>query len=69
MVVAAPPLGGTEGAGRIAALGPTTILVTQPGGLATDAVQAFDALAAQGFGDIAMVTFAPEAAGALPHAA
>ncbi|MDF2621959.1 MAG: lipopolysaccharide biosynthesis protein [Xanthobacteraceae bacterium] len=69
VVVAAPPLGGTEGAGRIAALGPTTILVTQPGGLATDAVQAFDALAAQGFGDIAMVTFAPEAAGALPHAA
>lgn len=69
VVVAAPPLGATEGAGRIAALGPTTILVTQPGGLATDAVQAFDALAAQGFGDIAMVTFAPEAAGALPHAA
>ncbi|ADH88977.1 lipopolysaccharide biosynthesis protein [Ancylobacter novellus DSM 506] len=69
VVVAAPPLGATEGAGRIAALGPTTILVTQPGGLATDAVQAFDALAAQGFGDIAMVTFAPEVAGALPHAA
>lgn len=62
VVVAAPPLGGVEGADRIAALGPTTILVTQPGGMATDAVQAFDALAAQGFGEIAMISFTPEGA-------
>ncbi|MBS9476460.1 tyrosine-protein kinase family protein [Ancylobacter radicis] len=57
VVVAAPPLGTAEGAERIAALKPTLILVTQPGGPATDAVHAFDHLAAQGFGDIAMVTF------------
>ncbi|WP_246659590.1 lipopolysaccharide biosynthesis protein [Ancylobacter moscoviensis] len=70
VVVAAPPLGRTEGAERIAALDPTTILVTHPGAMATDAVQAFDALAAQGFGDIAMVTFTPETeAGSLPRAA
>lgn len=70
VIVAAPPLDGVEGASRIAALAPTTILVTRPGGLATDAVQAFDGLAAQGFGDIAMVTFTPEApVGALSRAA
>ncbi|MCK0208586.1 lipopolysaccharide biosynthesis protein [Starkeya koreensis] len=70
VIVAAPPLGGAEGAARIAALAPTTILVTRPGALATDAVQAFDGLGAQGFGDIAMVTFTPETpAGALSRAA
>ncbi|MDQ0510809.1 tyrosine-protein kinase family protein [Ancylobacter amanitiformis] len=58
VVVAAPPLGPCEGAQRIAALKPTVILVTRPGGAATDAVQAFDELAEQGFGEIAMVTFA-----------
>ncbi|MCJ8141621.1 lipopolysaccharide biosynthesis protein [Ancylobacter sp. A5.8] len=57
VVVAAPPLGEEEGAGRLAALQPTLILVTRPGGLATDAVQAFDRLASWGFGDIAMITF------------
>ncbi|MFT0859044.1 lipopolysaccharide biosynthesis protein [Ancylobacter sp. G4_0304] len=57
VVVAAPPLSEEEGAGRLAALQPTLILVTRPGGLATDAVQAFDRLASWGFGDIAMVTF------------
>ena len=61
VIVAAPPLGGMPGAGRLAALSPTTILVTQPGGPATDAVQAFDALASLGFGEIAMITFTPEA--------
>lgn len=61
VIVAAPPLGGMAGAERLAGLSPTTILVTQPGGMATDAVQAFDALASLGFGDIAMVTFTPEA--------
>ena len=54
---------------RIAGLGPTLILVTHPGARTTDAVQAFDALAARGFGDIAMVTFAEPAPGRLPHAA
>ncbi|UOK70254.1 tyrosine-protein kinase family protein [Ancylobacter polymorphus] len=61
VIVAAPPLGGMAGAERLASLSPTTILVTQPGGMATDAVQAFDALASLGFGEIAMVTFTPEA--------
>lgn len=60
VIVAAPPLGGMAGAERLAGLSPTTILVTQPGGMATDAVQAFDALASLGFGEIAMVTFTPE---------
>lgn len=69
VVVAAPPLGGAEGAERIAALKPTLILVTQPGALATDAVQAFDGLAAQGFGEIAMVTFADSPDGRMPQAA
>ena len=69
VVVAAPPLGKLEEAGRIAGLGPTLILVTHPGARTTDAVQAFDALAARGFGDIAMVTFAEPAPGRLPHAA
>lgn len=58
VVLVAPPLGVTEGAADIAALGPTLILVTQPGGPATEAVRAFDHLADAGFGDIAMVTFA-----------
>lgn len=58
VVVAAPPLGTTVGAGKIAALKPTVILVTRPDGSATDAVEAFDTLAARGFGEIAMVTFA-----------
>ena len=62
VIVAAPPLGGMVGAERLAGLSPTTILVTQPGGLATDAVQAFDALASLGFADIAMITFTPETA-------
>ncbi|WGD31255.1 lipopolysaccharide biosynthesis protein [Ancylobacter sp. WKF20] len=57
VVVAAPPFAEAEGTARVAALKPTLILVTQPGGAATDAVQAFDYLAEQGFGDIAMVTF------------
>ncbi|MFK8251437.1 GumC family protein [Ancylobacter terrae] len=57
VVVAAPPLGEAEGADRLARLSPTVVLVTQPGGVATNAVEAFDALAARGFGDIAMVTF------------
>ncbi|QIB36403.1 lipopolysaccharide biosynthesis protein [Ancylobacter pratisalsi] len=57
VVLVAPPLGITEGAADIAALGPTLILVTQPGGPATEAVRAFDSLADAGFGDIAMVTF------------
>lgn len=69
VVVAAPPLAPIADAGRVAALNPTTILVTQPGALATDAVQAFDALAAQGFGDIAMVTFAEREARSLSIAA
>jgi len=69
VVVAAPPLGGADGAERIAALKPTLILVTQPGALATDAVQAFDGLAAQGFGEIAMVTFADSPDGRMPQAA
>lgn len=60
VIVAAPPLGDLVGAERIAGLSPTTILVTQPGAMATDAVQAFDALAALGFSDIAMITFTPE---------
>lgn len=59
VVVAAPPLARVDGAHRVAALKPTLILVTQPGGAATDAVQAFDELAEHGFADIAMVTFAP----------
>ncbi|MCS0496980.1 lipopolysaccharide biosynthesis protein [Ancylobacter sp. MQZ15Z-1] len=58
VVVAAPPLGGCEGAQGIAALKPTLILVTQPGGPATEAVRAFDGLADLGFAEIAMVTFA-----------
>jgi uncharacterized protein involved in exopolysaccharide biosynthesis/Mrp family chromosome partitioning ATPase len=58
VVVAAPPLGMAVGAGKIAALKPTVILVTRPDGSATDAVEAFDTLAARGFGEIAMVTFA-----------
>lgn len=62
VVVAAPPLGVAVGAGKIAALKPTVILVTRPDGSATDAVEAFDTLAARGFGEIAMVTFAREAA-------
>ncbi|WP_371346167.1 lipopolysaccharide biosynthesis protein [Ancylobacter sp. IITR112] len=62
VIVAAPPLGGMAGAERLAGLSPTTILVTQPGGMATDAVQAFDALASLGFGEIAMITFTPETA-------
>lgn len=62
VIVAAPPLGGMVGAERLAGLSPTTILVTQPGGLATDAVHAFDALASLGFGEIAMITFTPETA-------
>ena len=62
VIVAAPPLGGMPGAERLAGLSPTTILVTQPGGMATDAVQAFDALASLGFGEIAMITFTPETA-------
>lgn len=69
VVVAAPPLGDADGAERIAALRPTLILVTQPGALATDAVQAFDGLAAQGFGEIAMVTFADSPDGRMPQAA
>lgn len=68
VVVAAPPLGGAEGAERLASLKPTLILVTQPGMPATDAVEAFDELAAAGFSDIAMVTLAPPDA-ALPRAA
>ncbi len=60
VIVAAPPLGGMIGAERLAGLSPTTILVTQPGGMATDAVHAFDALAGLGFADIAMVTFTRE---------
>ncbi|WP_197028294.1 Wzz/FepE/Etk N-terminal domain-containing protein [Bosea sp. 117] len=58
VVVAAQPLGHVEGAERIAALKPTVILVTPPGGAATDAVETFDGLARRGFSDIAMVTFA-----------
>lgn len=69
VVVAAPPLCHTEGAERVAALKPTLILVTEPGGPATDAVQAFDALAAQGFADIAMVTFTAAETAPLPQAA
>lgn len=69
VVVAAPPLGPLEEAGRVAAFGPTLILVTQPGARTTDAVQAFDSLAARGFGDIAMVTFADPVPSRLPHAA
>ncbi|PZQ79600.1 MAG: lipopolysaccharide biosynthesis protein [Ancylobacter novellus] len=68
VVVAAPPLGGVEGAQRLAGLKPTLILVTQPGMPATGAVEAFDEMAAAGFSDIAMVTLTlPEAA--LPFAA
>lgn len=66
VVVAAPPLGVAVGAGKIAALKPTMILVTRPDGSATDAVEAFDTLAARGFGEIAMVTFAREAAAPEP---
>jgi len=68
VVVAAPPLGGAEGVERLAGLKPTLILVTQPGLPATDAVEAFDELAAAGFGDIAMVTLTAQQP-ALPHAA
>lgn len=60
VIVAAPPLGTAVGAGKIAGLKPTVILVTRPDGSATDAVEAFDTLAARGFGEIAMVTFARE---------
>ncbi len=56
------------GAGKIAALKPTVILVTRPDGSATDAVEAFDTLAARGFGEIAMVTFARDEATAEPAA-
>ncbi|GLK83672.1 hypothetical protein GCM10017653_17410 [Ancylobacter defluvii] len=69
VVVAAPPLGVLQESARIAAQSPTLILVTHPGARTTDAVQAFDALAARGFGDIAMVTFADPVPGRLPHAA
>lgn len=69
VVIAAPPLGDMEGAVRMAGLGPTLILVTRPGALATDAVQTFDRLASQGFSDIAMVTFTDTATIALPRAA
>lgn len=70
VVVAAPPLGLTVGAEQVAGLKPTVILVTQPGGAATDAVQAFDQLAELGFGDIAMVTFTAATSPApLPQAA
>ncbi|MBS7537440.1 tyrosine-protein kinase family protein [Ancylobacter lacus] len=61
VVIAAPPLGGVAGTERLAALGPTVVLVTPPdedGGGATDAVEAFDALAARGFDAIAPVAFA-----------
>ncbi len=62
VVIAAPPLGGVAGAERLAALAPTVVLVTPPdgdgAGGGTDAVEAFDALAARGFGAIAPVAFA-----------
>ncbi|HSI39652.1 MAG TPA: exopolysaccharide transport family protein [Xanthobacteraceae bacterium] len=69
VVVASPPLGGVTGADRLARLSPTVVLVTQPGSPATDAVEAFDALATRGFADIAMVTFRPHIAAPLPQAA
>ncbi len=69
VVVAAPPLAPTIGAEQVATLKPTLILVTQPGGAATDAVQTFDQLAELGFGDIAMVTFTAAPATTLPKAA
>lgn len=69
VVVAAPPLGDLAESATIAALGPTAILVTHPGALATDAVQAFDGLAARGFSDIAMVTFTDTPGSELSHAA
>lgn len=68
VVVAAPPLGAAVGAGKIAALKPTVILVTRPDGSATNAVEAFDTLAARGFGEIAMVTFARDPATSEPEA-
>lgn len=57
VVVAAPPLAAADGAERLAALDPTVVLVTRPDAPATDAVEAFDALGARGFDEIAMVTF------------
>lgn len=69
VVIAAPPLGDVDGAARIASLGPTMILVTRPGALATDAVRTFDMLASEGFNDIAMVTFTDREALSLPRAA
>ncbi|MCK0197762.1 Wzz/FepE/Etk N-terminal domain-containing protein [Ancylobacter sp. 6x-1] len=61
VVVAAPPIGHAEGAARLAALRPTVVLVmaedTAESDAETHAVEAFDALAARGFGAIALVAF------------